>query len=142
MGDCGAGPWDGSLVVDREYIHPTKDWFFGAFATAMQNNLRELGVADYTAEENDCDDFAAIARAMAQVMNHRTAGHERGKALAVGEFLYTIGGDTGDEAKGHAINCAIILKDGKPVLVFMEPQTGRQVYLTEKEIQSCNFFRF
>lgn len=145
MGECGAGPWDGALVVDREYQHPSKDWFFGTFANAMQANLQSLGVWDYAEQENDCDDFSAITRALAQVMNHRTgseAGHEKGKALAVGEFLYTIGGDTSDEAKGHAINCAIILHEGKPSLVFMEPQTGKQVYLSEKEIQSCNFFRF
>lgn len=137
MGECGASPFNGSLTPDREYMHPTKGWILGDFANALRVLLSELEQTTYRIQSNDCDDFARLAAWFAQMLHNRTAPTSEA-ALAFGEFYYV----QDISRKGHAINCAIVMDDGKPSLIFFEPQSQEQVYLSEREIGTCEYFHF
>ena len=79
----------------------------------------------------DCDDFALTLHADVVVAHART--RNKAEAAAFGEMFYTTSKNT-----GHAINLFII---GNGRIVFFEPQTGREIKLTDEEINSIVHIR-
>lgn len=82
----------------------------------------------------DCDKFSLAFHSFAQIKYHRQSFHASGigKSIAIGEiYFYTRAGNW------HAINFAIT----EVGLVFIEPQTGEEVFLTDGEIQSIGFVK-
>lgn len=129
--------WDTDLsasaefVLDREYGLPTESWITDVLYPELFQELKRDGLWKYAAESNDCDDFAARARLVANKLNNSTTNNGK-RGIAFGEYHYysNIGGQ-------HALNFAIT-KDGqsKYRIVFFEPQTGKIVFLNKKEIES------
>ena len=142
MEDCGVRYRIGH-VADSDYDLPSAKWFSKTFPKALLKFWRKNKLVKYdfrgrryifkwTLGVMDCDNAAAMAFSLAGVLNFK----ERKKnPLAVGEFWYV----RGDGRGAHAINCALI--QGRR-LIFLEPQTCRQVKLSVEEIQSCYFYRF
>ncbi len=131
----GVAPLTGVLVADAAYALPAEDWVTWEFAATLGQWLTRLHIAGWVAESWDCDDFAAFARLLASLMHNRTRPGASG--LALGEFWY-FRADGG----GHAINLFVTRQRGELALRFLEPQTGRLVALTRKEIESCTAYRF
>lgn len=84
----------------------------------------------------DCDDFAQLFVAYAKVKNRHASVHDKSyDGLAIGEIWYRRASN--DEC--HAINVVLL---GFANVIFIEPQTGEVVKLTEKEVKSIYFIRF
>jgi hypothetical protein len=122
------------VISDAEYNLPSKDWVLNEFSNSFLSFLKFLGADEYASEKNDCDDFSRLAACLAQILHHRTS-QEIKTGLAIGEFWYRI-----DSGGAHAINFIIYL-DTTPKIMFYEPQTRKEVFLSETEKQSCSFWR-
>jgi hypothetical protein len=127
----GAQPLD-LVLCDEEYVSPGKTWLRGSFADTLQGNLKALGLSDWKPEAFDCDKFARLAWAFATIDHARTPGRPAA-GLAFGIFMYQPDGFT---SGGHAINVVICGANAEDIL-FFEPQTQREVTLTQEEIESC-----
>lgn len=127
LADAGVSIYNPS-IADRVYVLPTRQWVAGPFAEALRTLQFEFRVKRWTAEDNDCDDFARLAAAFAQVLHTNTPGHAPATALAFGEFGYMKQDFTG----GHAINF-VLTGPGPEDVLFFEPQTGQFVTLTAQE---------
>lgn len=122
------------VISDAEYNLPSKNWVLNEFSDSLVSCLKFLDVNDYKTENNDCDDFTRLAACLAQILHHRTSPEIK-TGLAIGEFWYRF-----DSGGGHAINFIIYL-DETPKIMFFEPQTQKEVFLSETEKQSCSFWR-
>lgn len=114
------------FAADVSYAKPTFGWLLGTFWTYFWNDRTNKGLLNWT-RKNDCDNFArAYAQAAADC--HALSNGSDLEGLAVGEFWYLrdIGGE-------HAVVAAFTDQG----LVFLEPQTGQRLYLSDKEIFSC-----
>ena len=112
------------IFTDNDYNLPKKEWLFGAFYSFFITELGRLGVNIWD-EKFDCDDFSCMFRLYAQICHKRSKGKAEG--IVISEIGYT------QESGGlHAAICAFT--DKGPV--FLEPQTGKTLLLTENEIQS------
>ena len=124
--DANVAAFD-TIQWDDEYALPTREWVLGEFSVALRRNLELLGADKYTAERHDCDDFARLAWAMAGLCHNLTS--TRKSALAFGLLTYTT-----DAGGGHAINFAVVHNaKGEREIMFFEPQTQREVYLSQQE---------
>ncbi len=133
------------LAADSAYALPTRAWLLDVYAPWFKEHLRLWDVASWEAEAHDCDDFAVMYRACAQVAHARHVRRLPGKdprtgvtykktGFAVGEFWYK------DSRIGaHAINVAVTADAG---VVFVEPQTGFQKHLTPDEYFSSFMVKF
>lgn len=124
-------------LADRQYAMPTRNFLTGAFSAALWTLQEFFGVLGWTEEAQDCDDFAGLARCFAQILHFLTPGRPAKTALAVGEFWYQQ--DNG--AGGHAINVACCGLDPSDV-VFYEPQTRKEKFLSDAEKASATMVRF
>jgi hypothetical protein len=131
---AGIYPTQWSLA-DRAYALPTRQWVLGAYAEALRRLQFEFAVNHWTAEDNDCDDFARLAAAFAQILHTNTAGHPAATALAVGELWYFQ-----DGGGGHAIVFAVCGPNPEDVLLF-EPQTAAEKTLSDTEKQNATLAR-
>ena len=134
-----------TLCPDRVYDRPAKDWFLrGEFYKWFQKHAWDLGLTVYMDEINDCDDMAAQFRLGAQILNSKRVWKDRLKKLfgrvpqpnplAVGEIWYTKMGGV-----KHA--CNAVFTD-EQVLVFIEPQSMKEIHLSKFELESIRFARF
>lgn len=122
------------LIADDSYQLVSERWFFTDFAALLRADLSRNGLSQYVPRSNDCDDFTRNGASLAQRLNARRFSQS---ALAVGEFWYQQ-----RDGNFHVILIAAVDRGGKLAPVFMEPQTQRQVFLTEAEILSCQGLRF
>jgi hypothetical protein len=132
LSNIGVATFD-LVIADEEYSLPTRRWFLGTFAAALNRDLDLLGVQTWKPELNDCDDFALLTTALARVCN--ALSNPKQNALAVGMFCYMP-----DGGGYHAINFAIVSEAGQRKVLFLEPQTQQEVKLSEREISSCAFY--
>jgi hypothetical protein len=122
------------FCIDNSYLLPALNWVAGGFTESWFEFKNAIGA--YSAEDNDCDDFARGAAFLAQVLHHNTPDRAKHVGLAFGEFCYisnTIG--------SHAINMFVCREDGALKIGFYEPQTCSVVELTPDEIGTCFFYR-
>lgn len=124
------GTWS---CADRQYVMPTRDFLTGAFAAALWSFLTFFKLTTWIEESHDCDDFARLASAFAQILHVLTPGRPPATALALGEFWYMQ-----DSGGGHAINIVLIDEE----VVTYEPQTRRVVELSDTEKKSGMHTRF
>ena len=124
-------------IADRNYALPTVNFLRGAFASALWSFQNFFAVMSWTEEANDCDDFARLAAAFAQILHYLTPGRPECSALAVGEFWFQKDNGGG----GHAINVACCGLEASDV-VFYEPQTRTVLHLTDTEKASATMVRF
>jgi hypothetical protein len=141
--EAGA-PIQSAMIADSDFKVPTKKWFTGDFSTSLSKFFKSLKLVNskgnwvYVSQTNDCDNAATGAGFFAQVLMFQTSLSQPDKqtfALPVGEFWFNL-----DNEKGrHAIIFAIVSKSLK--LVFMEPQTRKEITLSKNEIKSCTYYR-
>jgi hypothetical protein len=125
------------IFADVAYALPSEQWLGQGFANALLKFFTELKTAKYSAEGNDCDDFARGAAWFAQLLHRRTP-HNARTALAFGEFWYRK-----DSGLMHAINIALVRDpDSTYKPIFFEPQLYVVTLLSDREIQSCDTLRF
>lgn len=117
-------------LCDLTYAKPTFRWLSSTFYPWFWEHRTNLGLKNWT-RKNDCDNFARAYAQAAADAHALTSGNEL-EGLAVGEFWY-------HQAKGGGHAIVIAWTDlGR---VFIEPQTGFRMNLTEAEIDSCFFVR-
>lgn len=121
------------LISDDSYALPSPSWVACTFARAWMWFLDHMRAGGYVEEAHDCDDFARLCAAYAQLCHRNTKRASGG--LLFGEFWYH-GADG-----GHALNVFIDPKSDPP-LRFFEPQTGKIVRLSRDEIETCFHCRF
>ena len=113
-------------AADESYAKPTLAWLLDEFWMWFWRDRTDKGLLKWT-RRNDCDGFARSYAQSAQDCHAITAGNTD-DGLAVGQFFYhqDIGG-------AHAIVAAVT----EVGVVFIEPQTGKRLKLTDKEISTC-----
>lgn len=118
-------------LTDETYSAPRSDWLLKDFSVWYKDVLNRLGAGTYLAEAQDCDDFADSFKVFAAICHRRTGVKT---ALSVGVMHYFP-----REMTGHAINIALTSDKG---IIYIEPQTGNMINLTEKEKKSACLVRF
>jgi hypothetical protein len=118
---------------DVGYAEVNSAWLAGYY-DSFRNSLFREGVVKWDVRF-DCNHFADTYAALAQLrffvesFQSRTAA----QTLAIGVVWYRP-----DKGGGHAINCALTERG----LIYIEPQTGAEVTLSESEIASRFLVRF
>lgn len=123
------------FTADANYSIPTKKWFLNEFSKSLVDHLIKIGIFRYAAESNDCDDYSRFAATLAQIFNAKSGRSDKG--LSIGEVWYIKNGNL-----PHAITIAIVANKGNYEICFMEPQSGKQEILSQKEIESIYYVRF
>jgi hypothetical protein len=141
----GIQPCVGAVVADETYWAPSKEWVEDALLPAWKRfkGAMELEYGD----RYDCDDFSKMFSAFANLYYAKMRDN-KAESLAVAQYLY----ETDDKVLtlpnglevtmpggGHAIN-VLILPD--KTALFVEPQSGEVVVLTENEMQHCMYVLF
>lgn len=88
----------------------------------------------YQAESQDCDKFSRFAAAYAGLVHAKQTQEVEAitpGGFPLGEFYYV------SPAGTHAITVAIVGEGERLEVVWMEPQTGKLMELTQAEIESC-----
>jgi len=111
---------------DRTYAPVDKHWLLYPYYKYYRKVLDGLGINNW-AENFDCDDWARLYRDLSMACHHAANGTTEG--IAVGTFSYKK-----DGVYPHMINTAIV-DDNK--VIFIEPQTGLELILSQREKESC-----
>jgi hypothetical protein len=117
--------------MDEDYSLPAKVWMADTgspFSQDLWNFLAANDLLTYSAENNDCDDFARSAMEVAAIAHRRM---KTGTALAFGMMWYQP--DWAKTGDCHCINIAIVGTHDAPEIVFYEPQQRQIVELTDFE---------
>lgn len=120
------------VISDIDYALPKTDWLTGKFYSFYQSWRADHNLNEWTMK-NDCDNFASLYYAFAQICHAKSNRSEQG--IAVGELFYFVGAD---KEQGHAINIVITEKG----VITIEPQNGNVQRLTADEKASSWFIRF
>jgi hypothetical protein len=113
-------------LLDSAYVYPTKDWCKKFFVALRGQLFGQVG--GYQVNSFDCDDYALTAMSMARLVHAQNK--KVNASLAVGYFEYF---SEDPSVNGHhAINIAFT----ESGVVFLEPQTGDILKLTNNEINS------
>jgi len=120
---------DRTTFSDSTFNLPTKTWLFSKFYPYFSKELERLGIIEWS-EKFDCEDFAAMYKILCQVCHKNSRSTQGG--LAVGAVDYQK-----DSGEYHCINIAFTDQG----LVFIEPQTGKELKLSENEKNSINKLR-
>lgn len=122
------------IIADRDYSEVTRSYLLGAyyswFKTFLFGGSNDVPITWHISF--DCDDFARLFCALLQLAHYKNAGSNT-EGVAVGEVHYIR-----ESGSGHAIVCAYT-DVGR---IFIEPQTGQQIYLSNEEVASIFFVRF
>lgn len=123
--------------ADRAYALATLGYLLGAFYRWFKDEMFRV-VGNEWNKRFDCDDFARFFAAWAALANRiadKAEGHPEG--LAVGECWFKQ-----DSGGGHAINIALTEIDEALAVVFIEPQNGKRLALSQSECHSIFYVRF
>ena len=118
-------------ISDRQYARVKKDWLLHGYYNYFIKVLSGLSIGDWE-EKYDCDNFAELYKAVVQACHNISSVEIEG--IAVGIVWYRT-----DAGTGHAVNTAIVNDDE---IIFIEPQTGRQIELSPTEVHSICFVLF
>lgn len=122
-------------IRDWTYARAAEDWVFGEFVTAWRQLQKDLGIADYTEESNDCDDQANGCAWFARTLHHRTPTRPKKTGLAVCDFEYHPTQNAPDLF--HVITGFLVGPPNDVRLVFLEPNGATRLILTPEEKASC-----
>jgi hypothetical protein len=118
------------FVGDNNYNMPTKNWIKLEFSPFFMGILKNLSLP--YSFKFDCDDYSSLYRVLAQICHKKSEGN--GEGIAVAEIMYKPNWANG---LNHAINAAYTDEGW----VFIEPQGGQIIKLTEEEINSIYYVR-
>ena len=113
-----------ATFFDDIYAQVDEDWVVGEFKESF-SDFRDKYQIGYQEKAFDCENFSRIYSGWADIRHARTPGHPV-SGVAIGTLAYTRDVD----GMGHGINIAIC---NNSKLVFVEPQTGNKITLTETE---------
>lgn len=124
-------PTESCIVPDQNYALPSRGWM-EQFGYRLLDEQRRRGIdrSHFHSPELNCNKFARFAAAYASECWLKDPARISGKAIAVGEVIYSI-----DEREGHAVTVAILREAERLQLVFQEPQTGRFCQVTPAQIK-------
>lgn len=125
-----------AIEFDEEYVFPSREFILGPFSEFFHGELSRKGLLRPRLQSNDCEDFALRAMLDAKDLHHKT---HPGKGLAFGAMQYRIGGFGGI---AHWINLGIEIAQWEPVVLqpfYYEPQERREKFLTQPEIETCEY---
>jgi hypothetical protein len=125
-------PHDIIFIADATFSVPTERWVTRNFKKYFKKVMNVHHTYVWT-KAHDCDNFATAYRMYMQFLHSEQSNHDS-ESIAVCEMHYKI-----DNAGYHAINAVIV--DNYRV-IFIEPQTGNKVNLSNQEKRSCYFVRF
>ena len=117
------------IINDRDYAQPTSKWVKNVYIPWYRDTMNAIGMMEYT-NSSDCDKHATLFKIMAQICHKRT-GTSKAQSLTIAEIHYITSGTS-----EHAINCIMCSDD----VIFIEPQTGMEVYLSQKQKDSIKDF--
>ena len=118
-----------TTFADNSWNLPKNSWLFNKFYPFFQDELFRLGAQKWT-KKWDCEDFAREFKSLAQIC-HNNSPLATAEGLAIGEIDYTK-----ESGERHCINIAFTDKG----VIFIEPQTGESLLLTENEKNSITRF--
>lgn len=134
--------WTGKVLSQHEFKQSLRTWETGGDMTYAEVNssaldgyydwfkskLFDLGVTNWD-ERQDCDDFANLYADFLQLKFYlaqwQPGTMPDAEALAVARYWYR----PGATSNGHAIN-AVATEKG---ILFIEPQTGKRLQLSDNE---------
>jgi hypothetical protein len=126
------------VFADATYAKPTLDWVKSKFYPKFWEHRIQLGLRPYT-RRSDQDNFARSAAQFAQdcyfITPEGPKPNMKAEGLAFGEIWYAKA-----DGSGHRSICVVITEDQG--LIFMEPQNGNIITLTQSEILSVSYARF
>lgn len=117
------------ICPDKEYAIVKKEWLLGKFYDWHKTILKDIGCEVWD-DKFDCDKFSTTFRIFAHLAFKLTNPNTTAQSALVGEIYYKINADPN---RGHAINFAM---DKDRQIYFIEPQTGKEIKLTQEEIDS------
>lgn len=137
-----------TVVCDVSYWLPSKDFLI----TKLLPTFRSSNFVPYS-NKFDCDDFSRFFALFSQTFYTRVVINKGMEGIAIGEVHYlkksppllnlTIAGKVLEvpffEYSKHAINCVVL--DDLSIL-FIEPQSGQEIQLSDEELKSIYYVRF
>jgi len=123
------------IAPDESYAEVSSGWLREYYDDYRRTLYGEAGVSR-ASSDFDCDDFAVFFVALANLRYFKAKFHDAKPAasLALAEYWYRPDGS----ATGHAV--VLALTERGPV--FIEPQTGAEITLTESERDSHLLIKF
>lgn len=124
----------GVCLMDDNYVYLSDskvEQFFWELSTQVIDTLK-----GWQAQFSDCDKYSRVVQALGQMSHALQWGDKKSKpaGLSLGVFNYK------DKSAGnHSINCVITKVAGVDEfkLRFFEPQTAKEKFLTQGEVQSA-----
>lgn len=118
----------GAALGENAYAEVNSAWLLKWYPT-FRDKLFKIGIVKWD-ERFDCNRFAAFYTDLAQASFASEAFHSRSpaQALALGTFWY-------QRANGQGAH-AIIQAMTERGRIFIDPQSGQEVHLTNGEVQS------
>ncbi len=130
---------DKGLTSDN-YVLPSREWFFGTFAQYWAECRAKFFPKGYRVGSSECHHYTHGAAFMAGRCYEFTFG-QMDAVLCVGEFWFESELLQGE----HSVLFSMFHDENQPQadpeMAWMEPQTSREYFLIQKEIQSCEFVR-
>jgi hypothetical protein len=119
----------GVRLGDLSYAEVDSSWLHGWYDT-FRSELARQGIVRWE-QRFDCNHFADFYSALAQASFHRHTFHDftPAVALALGPFWYR----RDDGRGGHAV-VQVLTDRGR---IFIDPQSGDEVPLSENEVASA-----
>lgn len=124
------------LTGDNTYAIVNYDWLF-EFYKVWRSEIFAQDVVQWD-DKFDCNKFASSYISRAQIEYFKeTWGKDKPQALALAEIWY-VDKEINSKQYRHAIVAALTNKG----LIFLEPQTGERLMLTEKQQASIYLKKF
>jgi hypothetical protein len=121
---------DDRVALDSAYRLPTREWFLGGFATALQSSMFKLGIEHTGKQSSDCDKLSRFAFWYGPWL-HAKYGDKSDAGFAIGITNYVPDGN--DYVFQHSIVTAICRDGDFLEPVHYDPQLRRRVSFTENE---------
>lgn len=123
------------ILKDTTYAEVSSTWLASYYDDFRKTLFRE-GVVRWE-ETFDCDDFVSFYVSLAAVrfFNATWSSPLKAEALAIGEYWYR---PEGGKGAGHAIVTALTERGQ----IYIEPQSGKEVYPTAAEKLSRYLVKF
>lgn len=125
------------IEFDELYAPVSKRFILGKFSEEYVRELDRKRKRIAHLQSNDCENFAMRAMLLAQDLHDST--NQGQSSVAFGMVNYWIDADIN---KKHWINFGANWKDTTPLVLnafFWEPQTRREVFLSQQELNTCEY---
>lgn len=117
------------FATDKTYSIPHSEWLRTTFYDFFHAWLQKKELQKWK-PNHDCDNFSFLFRTFGQIAHAKSTDPNFSEGVAIGVIFYKKEGRF-----GHAINVAITEKG----VIWIEPQNGKFLDLTQEEIQSIYF---